>query len=207
MLATITLTASTPVAHVARASAAVRLQTSGPLGPEATYRRAAPAVPRHELRTAHRLTAEIARVRAVALARAHSLGTWPQVARAERVDRSPAFLRWELHLWQRRAQTYHRLLIRRADVSHPTVSSSTGIYAALLCIHRYEGAWNDDTGNGYYGGLQMSPGFMEAYGSEFVRRYGVASNWPPAVQLEVAYRAVESVGYSPWPSTRVACGV
>ncbi|HXH87243.1 MAG TPA: hypothetical protein VNI55_01370, partial [Gaiellaceae bacterium] len=25
----------------------------------------------------------------------------------------------------------------------------------FLCIHRYEGAWNANTGNGYFGGLQM----------------------------------------------------
>lgn len=27
-------------------------------------------------------------------------------------------------------------------------------YQLWLCIHRGEGAWNDNTGNGYYGGLQ-----------------------------------------------------
>jgi hypothetical protein len=24
-----------------------------------------------------------------------------------------------------------------------------------MCIHHYEGAWNDNTGNGYFGGLQF----------------------------------------------------
>lgn len=28
-------------------------------------------------------------------------------------------------------------------------------YALWLCIHGGEGAWNDNTGNGYYGGMQM----------------------------------------------------
>jgi len=27
--------------------------------------------------------------------------------------------------------------------------------AQALCIHAHEGAWNDDTGNGYYGGMQF----------------------------------------------------
>src|SRR5439155_1969022 len=30
---------------------------------------------------------------------------------------------------------------------------------AFLCIHRYEGGWSSNTGNGYYGGLQMDLGF------------------------------------------------
>ena len=33
--------------------------------------------------------------------------------------------------------------------------SRAGCSDAFLCIHRYEGAWNSNTGNGYYGGLQM----------------------------------------------------
>ena len=28
-------------------------------------------------------------------------------------------------------------------------------YRAALCIHRHEGAWNANTGNGYYGGMQF----------------------------------------------------
>src|SRR5438093_1389539 len=27
--------------------------------------------------------------------------------------------------------------------------------AQALCIHHYEGAWNANTGNGYYGGMQF----------------------------------------------------
>ena len=36
----------------------------------------------------------------------------------------------------------------------------------------YEGAWTSNTGNGYYGGLQMDWGFMRTYGPEFVRQLG-----------------------------------
>jgi hypothetical protein len=34
--------------------------------------------------------------------------------------------------------------------------ASPGFLRAALCLHRYEGAWNANTGNGYYGGLQFT---------------------------------------------------
>lgn len=34
-----------------------------------------------------------------------------------------------------------------------------GHLAGWICIHNQEGAWNASTGNGYYGGLQMSYGW------------------------------------------------
>jgi len=33
---------------------------------------------------------------------------------------------------------------------------------AWLCIHRYEGSWRD-SGDPYWGGLQMDRGFMHSY--------------------------------------------
>ena len=38
----------------------------------------------------------------------------------------------------------------------PTLSHLAG----WLCIHAREGAWNANTGNGYYGGLQMTYGWL-----------------------------------------------
>lgn len=80
-------------------------------------------------------------------------------------------------------------------------------YAGLLCIHSHEGAWNANTGNGYYGGLQMDSSFMNAYGPEFVAEYGTANNWPVSDQLIAGLRAVRSRGYSPWPNTAAMCGL
>lgn len=78
----------------------------------------------------------------------------------------------------------------------------------FMCIHRYEGAWTSNTGNGYYGGLQMDQSFMLAYGRDYVRRYGWAHNWPADAQIEVAARAYYSGrGFGPWPNTRRMCGV
>lgn len=79
--------------------------------------------------------------------------------------------------------------------------------AAFLCIHKHEGAWNANTGNGYFGGLQMDVDFERAYGGPFLEMWGHAHRWPPAIQLSVAMRAYASRGFAPWPNTRRMCGV
>jgi hypothetical protein len=90
-------------------------------------------------------------------------------------------------------------------VLHPVVPSDL---SAWLCIHRYEGAWTSNTGNGYYGGLQMDSGFMARYGSDFEARWGTADNWPSWAQLTAARRARDSGrGYGPWPNTARFCGL
>lgn len=78
---------------------------------------------------------------------------------------------------------------------------------AFLCIHKGEGAWNANTGNGYYGGLQMDRTFMRTYGSEFYRMWGTADNWPWWAQIGTAVRAYNSRGFYPWPNTARACGL
>lgn len=79
---------------------------------------------------------------------------------------------------------------------------------AFSCIHRYEGAWNSNTGNGYYGGLQMDIPFQRSYGGEYLSRYGTANNWPVEAQIEVAVRAYRSGrGFGPWPNTAHDCGL
>ena len=77
-----------------------------------------------------------------------------------------------------------------------------------MCIHHYEGAWNSNTGNGYYGGLQMDLTFQSLYGAEFLNRWGTADNWPVWAQLQSAVRAYQSGrGFGPWPNTARACGL
>jgi hypothetical protein len=78
---------------------------------------------------------------------------------------------------------------------------------AFNCIHRYEGAWDANTGNGYQGGLQMSAQFQRTYGQEYVWLFGGAHNWPPMIQIAVAIRAYAHEGFGPWPSTRKLCGL
>ncbi len=110
-----------------------------------------------------------------------------------------------LRLWQERsaaaaiAVTEHA--VRRAQIA-------TSLLEDFMCIHRFEGRWDSNTGNGYYGGLQMDRRFMQLYGHEFVSRWGTADNWPVWAQLEVAAKAHASGrGFTPWPNTARACGL
>lgn len=80
------------------------------------------------------------------------------------------------------------------------------------CIHRHERhprqGWHTNTGNGYYGGLQMDRDFMRSYGPEFLVVYGTADKWPRKVQMAVAQRAKSAGrGYYPWPETARMCGL
>ncbi|HEV7640610.1 MAG TPA: hypothetical protein VGO39_07085 [Gaiellaceae bacterium] len=109
-----------------------------------------------------------------------------------------------LRLWQRRsalgavAVSEHGLGV----AIPPWLSDS------FLCIHHYEGAWSANTGNGYYGGLQMDLSFQASYGADFLRRWGTAEAWPVWAQLQAAARAYQSGrGFSPWPNTARACGL
>jgi transglycosylase-like protein len=90
----------------------------------------------------------------------------------------------------------------------PSIELPASLVGDLTCIHSHEGAWNANTGNGYYGGLQMDSGFMSTYGPEFLRAYGTADKWPISAQLEAAARAYNSGrGFGPWPNTARMCGL
>lgn len=91
---------------------------------------------------------------------------------------------------------------------HPAPSLPFNLISAFTCIHRYEGAWDANTGNGYYGGLQMDWGFQSTYGAEYLRKWGTADRWPTWAQLSAAVRAYQSGrGFRPWPNTARACGL
>lgn len=83
---------------------------------------------------------------------------------------------------------------------------------AWLCIHRYERhvqqGWRTNTGNGFYGGLQMDLSFQRTYGLDLLRAKGTANRWLPIEQIWVAERAYRSGrGFFPWPHTARACGL
>jgi hypothetical protein len=110
-----------------------------------------------------------------------------------------------LRLWQQRSAAAALLVsahaVRRAQIAG-------WLNDAFLCIHHYEGSWTANTGNGYYGGLQMDSRFMQLYGADFVGRWGTADRWPSWAQLEAAARAHDSGrGFTPWPNTARACGL
>lgn len=112
----------------------------------------------------------------------------------------------QLTLWEARAAAATLDVSRH--VTRMTLAGPPQLTRAFLCIHRYEGGWNDNTGNGYYGGLQMNLTFMRRYGSDFMRRYGTADRWPAWAQVEASVRAYRSGrGFWPWPRTAAACGL
>ena len=113
---------------------------------------------------------------------------------AERTT-SPAFRQWILEFWMKRAARARR------EASSPPHRS------AWLCIHRYEGPWNDP-GAPYYGGLQMDLAFQRANGPDLLRRKGTANNWTPLEQMWVAERALRrGSGFYPWPTAARRCGL
>jgi len=108
-------------------------------------------------------------------------------------------LKMLVKLWQKRLkQAKHRAL-------NPPNES------AWRCIHSKEappwyGGWKTNTGNGYYGGLQMNLTFIRQYGWRLYKRLGTANNWPWYAQMWVAERARSSGrGFYPWPQTARMC--
>jgi hypothetical protein len=76
-----------------------------------------------------------------------------------------------------------------------------------ICIHRFEGSWRD-SGEPYWGGLQMDRGFMLTYAPRVLLRRGWADHWTALEQMWVAERAHRSGrGYWPWPNTARVCGL
>ena len=110
-----------------------------------------------------------------------------------------------LQLWQERLARATVQVLRHGFARPPI---PVYLQEAFRCIHHFEGAWNSNTGNGYYGGLQMDVRFQTLYGQEFIRRWGTADNWPAWAQLQAAVRAYRSGrGFAPWPRTARACGL
>lgn len=82
-----------------------------------------------------------------------------------------------------------------------------------LCIHRFEGSWTD-SGDPYWGGLQMDKSFMMTYAPSWLLKKGWANSWTPTEQMYVAERAYRAPashgrirGYTPWPNTARYCGL
>jgi Transglycosylase-like domain len=97
----------------------------------------------------------------------------------------------------------------QAVIRRPSIERSHWLERAFTCIYRYErgrGGWSTQTGNGYYGGLQMDLSFQRAYGREYLR-LGTADRWPASVQIAVGIAGWLERGFQPWPQTRRACGL
>ena len=120
-------------------------------------------------------------------------------ADAARRSRSLAFRQWVLELWRERAELAKRRALRPPHLR------------PWLCVFRYERSprqgWRTNTGNGYYGGLQMDVAFQRNYGRWLVQRKGLAHRWTPIEQIWVAERGRRVQGWHAWPNTARACGL
>jgi len=76
-----------------------------------------------------------------------------------------------------------------------------------LCVHSYEGSWQANTGNGYFGGMQMDITFQRHYGGWIFMHHGPAHLWQPRTQLLVAYRGWKQQGWGAWPNSSRMCGL
>jgi Transglycosylase-like domain len=113
--------------------------------------------------------------------------------------------------WRRRHYGFRQHVLRgwrrRAAVVWRRVTNPP-LEHAWECIHRGEGAWNANTGNGYYGGLQMDIQFQRTYAPRYLLRKGTADRWTRLEQIWVAERARASGrGFYPWPNAARACGL
>jgi hypothetical protein len=144
----------------------------------------------------------------------------PQWARRE-IQRQIDRWRHETWRWQR---TMGRKLTRKLQNPPADVQAKIAVWQRValetrmraqnpphrrqwLCIHRFEGAWNDPNPP-YYGGLQMDLSFQRAYGGGLLSRKGTANNWTPLEQMWAAERAHRAGrGFFPWPNTARYCGL
>jgi hypothetical protein len=103
---------------------------------------------------------------------------------------------------KRRVDAWHRVATRTwRQAQNPPHKQ------AWLCIHRFEGAW-DDPNPPYYGGLQMDLSFQQRYAAALLRRKGTADHWSPLEQMWAAERAHRAGrGFYAWPNTARSCGL
>lgn len=113
-----------------------------------------------------------------------------------------------LRLWQDRSAVAAIAVAQHATVEPAVPAIPAYLLQAFTCIHGFEGSWSANTGNGYYGGLQMDLGFQSLYGPEYLARWGTADHWPAWAQIQAAVRAYQSGrGFGPWPNTARYCGL
>jgi LysM repeat protein len=92
----------------------------------------------------------------------------------------------------------------QAQSYQTAVSTGSGGWSGpWACIAQHESGGNpaENTGNGYYGGLQFSLSTWAAYGG-----VGNPANASIAEQEAVAARTLAGSGWGAWPNTSVACG-
>lgn len=104
-----------------------------------------------------------------------------------------------------RQRTAVAAVIGTATLTGVTVLLSSGVPASAASVSTWDtvarcesgGNWTINTGNGYYGGLQFSPGTWAAYGGKaYASRADLATK---AQQITVAERVLAKQGDEAWP--------
>jgi hypothetical protein len=117
------------------------------------------------------------------------------------------------HWMHRHAHALHRYhhwqKVQRAQArAHVSVGGSpwtAAWYQGAMCVHSKEGAWNSNTGNGFYGGFQyMESTWLNSGGGKYASRADLAT---PHDQLLVTWHVTSSSGWGQWPNTAAACGL
>ena len=117
-------------------------------------------------------------------------------------------LTWKRPRLRREIRRLHKQLRHYRKQAVLPWSSRLPRWNLWMCIHHYEGSWQD-AGDPYWGGLQMDRQFMWTYGADMIRKHagGLANTWAPWEQVVVAERAYANRGFSPWPNTARYCGL
>lgn len=116
--------------------------------------------------------------------------------RTAMTDRFYAVIAWNAAVEAREAADREAAALartRRRPAIPATVGAGSGWNAVAAC--ESSGDWTANTGNGYFGGLQMTPAFWRQYGGlAYAPRPDLAT---PAEQIAVAERAGSR---APWPT-------
>jgi hypothetical protein len=107
-------------------------------------------------------------------------------------------------LWALRFRQERQLVLALRARLRARLDRLVYLVDAFECIHRYEGAWTANTGNGYYGGLQFGLSEWRRFGGGFAARADLAS---PAEQITAAIGYQAQSGFAPWPATSRVCGL
>jgi hypothetical protein len=91
-----------------------------------------------------------------------------------------------------------------APAPAPAASSSGGWTGPWACIAQHESGGNpaENTGNGFYGGLQFTMSTWQAYGGT-----GNPASASIGEQEAVAQRVLAAQGWGAWPNTSRMCGL
>lgn len=107
--------------------------------------------------------------------------------------------------WRPPVKPHHKAKPKRkVSLPHPQVSHviGTGVWDRIAQCES-GGNWHDNTGNGYFGGLQMDMEFWHTYdGTKFASRPDLATREEQiivATRARDGYKHYPARGYGPWP--------